>query len=267
MAKISGHYPYPGRFGSTLFFIRVFIEPYRPSVEKVDILTAKLKKTNLRIVQISDLHCDQKERSESKVVEIINALKPDVIIFTGDAINAPEALPVFKKTMLKLKAGLGKFAVRGNWDARYWSNLDLFGGTGFRILNNENVKLTKEGEEFYLCGLDYLSPQNGPGLLEAVPTAQLRIFLYHTPDLIAAIEAAGADLYLAGHTHGGQIRLPVYGAIVTFSRYGKKYESGRHQVGKTILYVNRGIGMEGGIMPPVRFFCPPEITVLEIKPQ
>jgi hypothetical protein len=76
----------------------------------------------------------------------------------------------------------------------------------------------------------------------------------------------GCDLYCAGHIHGGQIALPWYGALVTLARFGKRFESGLYQVGSTALYVNRGIGMEGGAMPWGRFCAGPEITVIEIQP-
>ncbi|MEJ2705392.1 MAG: hypothetical protein P8Z79_23375, partial [Sedimentisphaerales bacterium] len=85
--------------------------------------------------------------------------------------------------------------------------------------------------------------------------------------LIEDITDFPVDLYLAGHTHGGQVALPFYGALVTLSEYGKEYESGKYQVGTTTLYVNRGIGMEGGPVPRVRFWARPEITVFEVMPK
>ena len=102
--------------------------------------------------------------------------------------------------------------------------------------------------------------------MENVPGDAFSVFLYHFPGLIEDVGDLNIDLYLAGHTHGGQIRLPFYGALVTLSRYGKKYEAGEYAVGDTILYVNRGIGMEGGLAPRVRFLCRPEITVFDIVP-
>jgi len=75
------------------------------------------------------------------------------------------------------------------------------------------------------------------------------------------------DVYLCGHTHGGQIALPFYGALTTLSKHGKKYEAGLYHEGNTRLYVNRGIGLEGGKAPPMRFFARPEITVFEIGPK
>ena len=75
------------------------------------------------------------------------------------------------------------------------------------------------------------------------------------------------NLYLCGHTHGGQVALPFYGALVTLSRQGKKFEAGKYTIGKTLLYVNRGIGLEAWPAPPVRFLVRPEIAVFDIKPQ
>jgi predicted MPP superfamily phosphohydrolase len=72
------------------------------------------------------------------------------------------------------------------------------------------------------------------------------------------------DLYLAGHTHGGQIRLPLFGAVFTASSYGKRYEQGLYEIGETTLYVSRGLGMEGQGAPRARFLCPPEIVAVDL---
>jgi predicted MPP superfamily phosphohydrolase len=94
-----------------------------------------------------------------------------------------------------------------------------------------------------------------------------RLFLYHFPDAVEEASAANIDLYLAGHTHGGQVRLPFYGALITFSRYDKRYEAGLYRLGAATMYVNRGIGMEGGKAPRVRFLDRPEITVIDVAPK
>ncbi len=97
-----------------------------------------------------------------------------------------------------------------------------------------------------------------------IPAGSPTVLLNHTPDLIEAAARQRLDLYVAGHTHGGQIRLPGYGALVTFSAYGKRYEAGYYRMAATNLYVSRGLGMEGsGNAPRVRFLCSPEIVVLE----
>jgi len=241
-----------------------FIEPYNIEVNTVHLSSGKLKKTSLRIVQISDLHCDKRTRVENKVVDIVNSLKPDVIFFTGDSINTASGLAVFRNTLKKLKANIGKFAVKGNIDVWYWNHQDLFKDTGFKLLDNTSERILKDGETFFVSGLTYENFALFPKILKEIPNNYYSIFLCHTPDLIESLKGFNVDLYLAGHTHGGQIRIPYYGAIVTFSKYGKKYEAGEFKIGNTILYVNRGIGTEGRSLMKMRFFCKPEITLFNI---
>jgi len=252
--------------GIICFAYGYFVEPYRLKIETVRIQTPKLAKTTLRLIQISDLHCDKKPRNEVKLVRLINEMKPDIIVFTGDSINTSAALERFKETMKNLNAPLAKFAVDGNIDIWYWSKLDLFGGTGFEVLDANIVELQKNGESFYISGVSCRYPTAFGDVLKNVPEDRFSIFLYHYPDLIEDLHNLNVDLYLAGHTHGGQVALPFYGALITLSKFGKKYEAGSYTVGKTMLYVNRGIGMEGSHAPRVRFFARPEITVFDIKP-
>ena len=248
-----------------------FLEPYRLQVTSVIVKTTGLLKTSFRIIQISDLHCDEKIRNEPRLAEIINRLKPDIIVFTGDAVNAPAALPIFRKTLASLNAGIGKFAVSGNWDLRYPNkkNTDmLFDDTGFKRLELETVRVKKNGEEIYITGTPFGNRVDyARKVLDAVPPEKFSVYLYHAPDHAEDLGGLNVDLYMCGHTHGGQVCLPLYGAFTTLSRFGKKYESGRYEIDGMTLYVNRGIGMEGGHMPRVRFWCPPEITVFDVTPQ
>jgi predicted MPP superfamily phosphohydrolase len=89
----------------------------------------------------------------------------------------------------------------------------------------------------------------------------LRLLLFHSPDIAQDASEAGVDLYLCGHTHGGQVRLPFYGALITSSALGKKYEMGRYEIGPMTLYVSRGIGVEGASAPRARFLCSPEVIL------
>jgi predicted MPP superfamily phosphohydrolase len=94
------------------------------------------------------------------------------------------------------------------------------------------------------------------------------ILLFHNPDadVVMNRQTEGIDLYLCGHTHGGQIALPFYGALITQSKQGKRYESGLHTVNNMRLYTSRGIGMEGHF-PRVRFFARPELTIFKLVPE
>ena len=256
-----------------------FVEPYWPEVARVRVESPKLVGATrpVRLVHISDLHCDPQPRLEERLPDIIAAERPDLIVFTGDSLNSPDGLPVLRKLLTRLAEIAPTYAVRGNWDAWYWRNIDLFGGTGVRELNGGAEKLEAAGASLWVAGSPYASLYGPPRpgvegdtpfrLLDAVPPDAFTVLLYHTPDEILDVAASKrVDLYCAGHTHGGQVALPLYGALVTLSKFGKRYESGLHRQGDTWLYVTRGVGMEGGSAPRVRFAARPEVTVIELAP-
>jgi len=253
--------------GIICFMYGYFVEPYRIEVKIIPIRTEKLKHTSFRVVQISDLHCDKKARNEKAVVELVNELEPDIIVFTGDAVNTPAALPRFKETLNNLRARLGKFAVYGNWETRHWKGLDYYSGTGFELLDLETIELSKNGETLSISGLNCDHWVNTNIWLQGLPSERYNIFLYHHAALAKEVKSCNVDLYLCGHTHGGQVALPFYGALITLSETGKKYESGMYILEKMKLYVNRGIGMEPLPAPQVRFLARPEISVFDIGPE
>ena len=122
------------------------------------------------------------------------------------------------------------------------------------------------GDTVFISGINFEHSMYWFPVLKNVPRGYYSIFLYHKPDLIEDMKNSNVDLYLSGHTHGGQVALPFYGAIITLSKYGKKYEAGEYKVGNTVLYVNRGLGTEGKFGLRVRFLVRPEITVFDIRP-
>jgi predicted MPP superfamily phosphohydrolase len=103
-------------------------------------------------------------------------------------------------------------------------------------------------------------------LMTGVTREDYVLLIYHNPDQAYVASDLGVDLYLTGHTHGGQVRLPLYGALLTSSQFGKTFEQGSYSLGKMALYVNRGVGMEGSFAPRVRFLAPPEIAVIDLIP-
>jgi predicted MPP superfamily phosphohydrolase len=253
--------------GIVCFLYARFVAPYRLEVNQMTIRTAKLRDTGFRIVQISDLHCDDKPGNEERAIEIINQLKPDVIVATGDYLNRASALPRLRDTLRRIEAPLGKFAIRGSFEVGRWFRLDLLDHTGFRLLEQDTVAVRKVDDVLDVCGLSVDRPEACRDLLRGAGSDRFRIFLFHTPDLIEDVNGLGVDLYLCGHTHGGQVALPWYGAIITLSKFGKKYESGLYRLGGTTLYVNRGLGLERAPAPQVRFFARPEIAVFDIVPE
>jgi putative Mn2+ efflux pump MntP/predicted MPP superfamily phosphohydrolase len=240
-----------------------FIEPYWPQVNTIRLETPKLQHTALRIVQISDLHCDVKPRLENRLPKIINSLKPDIIVFTGDALNTHHAIGLFQKTLAAMEAPLGKYAVRGNWD--YQSGTKFFDNTGFTELPLKAVRLEKDGEAFMLCGIAYHNGRISQRALNQLDPNTWNCLLYHSSTLLSYLEDEPVDLYLCGHTHGGQVALPFYGSLTTIARNTGGFEAGLYTLGSMAVYVNRGIGM-GGLGPRVRFCARPEITVFEIVP-
>ena len=243
-----------------------FVEPTWIEVSMMTIPTPKLKEASIRIVQISDLHCDTKPRNEERLVAIVNDLKPDIVVATGDYLNDASALSLFKSTLSQLKAPLGAFAVTGNFEMNNWSHLDLYTDTGFEPLAQNTTTLMKGSDMISITGLDFDRADAYRGLLQGFPTDRFHVFLHHWSDLVEDVDDYGVDLYLCGHTHGGQIAMPIYGALITFSRFGKKYEAGLYHVGPTTLYVNRGLGLEPRPAPQMRFLARPEIAVFDIVP-
>ncbi|MCZ6695793.1 MAG: metallophosphoesterase [Acidobacteria bacterium] len=252
--------------GLACFTYGYFIEPSWPQVTHVRIPTEKRPPGSrpIRIALISDTHSNPRPRLEERLPGLIEGENPDLILFAGDAINSDEGLPVFKELLTRLSKIAPTFAVRGNWDVDRWSDHDLFGGTGARELDGQVASLEIDSTPVSIVGIAVGSEALARRTLQKVPDGALTIFLHHYPDLIPQIARRNVDLYCAGHTHGGQVALPFYGAIITLSKFGKEYESGLYRVGGTWLYVNRGIGMQGRPSPPVRFFARPEITILEL---
>lgn len=245
-----------------------FVEPFWLSVRAVEVKSFKLPPGTqpIRLVHISDIHSDRTARLEDRLPSAIAALKPDLIAFTGDSLNSAEGLPVFRKCIAEISTIAPTFVVKGNWDAWFWYNQDLFGGTGANELKEGPARVEIRGTPVWLAGVPVGREKVIDEVLQGVTPGELSIFLYHYPDEVERAAVQGVDLYLAGHTHGGQIAVPFYGALVTLSKFGKKYEAGTYRIGNTTLNVNRGIGMEGGPAPRVRFYARPEITVIDIVP-
>lgn len=244
------------------------IEPYWPQVETVRIASAKLPPgmRPIRIVQISDTHCDPEARLEQRLPEIIAGLRPDVIAFTGDTVNHDEGLSHFRRLMSELSRIAPTFAVKGNWDVRWFDHLDHFNGTGIRVLDGDVATVQVGTVEIDFRGVAVDSPRKLFSQPPADGPARLCVVLHHFPEVAHGAIRQGADLALSGDTHGGQIRLPFVGALARISRFGVCHEIGLHRVENGYLYVNCGVGMEGGHAPRMRFLCRPEVALIEIVP-
>jgi hypothetical protein len=258
---------------SLLAFDGMYIEPFRLTTTEVSIRSQALGDgKSLTIVHLTDLHFEHVTKREEAVLAQLDAIQPDLILLTGDYVSDdyvhdPVVLAETRSFLSLLSAPYGVYAVTGATD--YPDVVPIFEDLPIRLLQNEIEILELPQGDMALVGVSHLGYEadrrNLERLMSQVPDDAYTILLYHTPDLIETASAEGINLYLAGHTHGGQVRLPFYGALVTFSRYGKQYEMGQYQVGGTTLYVSRGLGMDGTPLPRVRFLCPPEIAIFTLN--
>ena len=235
----------------------------------------------IRLAQVSDIHMERRTRRDSAVVAALRAARPDVIVLTGDFINidyydvpAYEALRTLMVEIGALAPPLGVYACLGNVDQPEITAV-LLAGTGVQLLDDTAVTLPWAGRRVQFIGARTTRghrwlvdlPHFTAALAVAATQgpADLRVLLYHTPDLAPQAAAAGIDLYFCGHTHGGQIRVPIIGALRTGSRFGRRYVMGLHRLANGgYLHTSRGAGFEGMALPRVRVLCPPEVAVFDV---
>ncbi len=245
-----------------------FIEPYYPEVTHTEIVIDKLPPGSdpIRIVHISDTHCEDLMRLEWKLPGLIAEQKPDLICFTGDALTHKSGLRHFRKLMDELTQIAPVYAVHGNWEIKNWiRGADFYGDAPVTVLNSQSTRVVINGQPIWLAGAHQYAPYIDRAL-STVNTDEPVVLLYHVPDVILKLPGKGVDLCLSGHTHGGQVALPGYGALTTLTSTGKRFERGLYRHEDTWLYITRGIGLEGGRTPRIRFFSRPEISVIDLVP-
>lgn len=240
-----------------------FFEPLQLVTTSLKISSSKLK-SPIRIVQLTDLHCDGTIRNEKKLPQVVRDLHPDLILFTGDAANNELGLEDFHTCMAEISKIAPTFGVYGNHDSRTRRKVETFQNSRVDNLDSRSTVVDVKGNKVWIGGAAIDSEGFLSDIMSKAPGDAYKIFLYHYPDGIRAASAKGLDLFLAGQTHGGQIRLPFYGALVTASTLGKQFEYGHYVVGKTHMNVSSGIGMTG---LPVRFLTPPEVAVIDVVPE
>ena len=243
-----------------------FFEPYIITVTNLQISTDKIKSDvpPIRIVQISDLHFSKENRLTRALPRKIRGLEPDVIVLIGDYLNSNKAAPLLEKFLTNIKAPFGVYYVGGNYERVYPSD-NTFAKTGHINLEYNTAKLTIRGAKIELVGAPINFDANRLQKVISADEDSYKVLLSHYPSDFPRIYETDIDLHLCGHTHGGQIRMPFYGALITLSTTGKKYEYGLYEEKGKKLFVSRGIGMMGlRGAPKVRFNCPPEIVLIEI---
>jgi predicted MPP superfamily phosphohydrolase len=234
----------------------------------VEVVSVKLElglPEPLTVAVLGDIHFDPLYETDylEDVVARVNRLAPELILYTGDFVSRSadrlgELLAVFHKA----KAGVGSFAVLGNHDHAVGADqiTTSFTASGIAVLRNRSVALPGQ-RDWYLTGLEsyWRGSPSAASVADSSPHSR-HIVLVHEPDSFDLLTDPRIALQLSGHTHGGQIRSPLVGAICLPS-WGKKYDAGLYTQGDRRLYVNRGIGT---VDEHYRLNCRPEITLLKL---
>lgn len=247
------------------------LEPRWLDVEEVTVPLAQLPQSldGLSVGLLSDLHLGPYLGASelAQAVETMQQLRPQLVVISGDFVSRgsewqrAEAL----SPLGALQAPLGVFAVLGNHD--HWTDAAwvaaVVQGQGITVLSNSARRLSDAGQGLWLVGVDsiWVGAEDLPRALAGVPDDTCKLLLVHEPDFADKAARWAIDLQLSGHSHGGQVRLPLLGAPL-LPLWGQKYPIGLQRVGDTWVYTNRGLGV---IDPPLRFNCRPEVTLLTLR--
>jgi uncharacterized protein len=220
------------------------------------------------LLHLSDIHADGLTGLAETIGARIQDLPVDLCVLTGDyrfQVSGPchNVYPNMEKILTCVHARYGTVGVLGNHDAA--EQVAVLEGMGVTMLVNQSLALQQGGDSVWLVGLDdphYYGCDDLPGALRSVPEEAFKILLVHTPELLAEAEASGVALYLCGHTHGGQICFPLIGPLISGANCPRKYARGAWQYKRMQGYTSAGVGVS---VVPVRFFCPPEIGLIELR--
>jgi predicted MPP superfamily phosphohydrolase len=238
------------------------------SLERVEIRLKRLprKLDGFRIVHLSDIHHSPQTHLDhiERVVKVSNRLKPDVFMLTGDYVShETEYIAPVAAALGKLEAEHGIYGCLGNHD--HWTDPELvthlFRGEGINMLINEGVRFEARGASFWLAGVDdYMAGKTdvAASLRGSFPD-EMKLLLAHNPVIFREAAGYGVDLTLSGHTHGGQIKFRDEDKRILPTR---KLRAGLYERRGSQIYVTRGIGT---VVVPMRYQCPPEITLLELR--
>ena len=244
-------------------------EPFSLTVERQPIILNKLPASldGLNIVHLSDFHHSPFTGSEQieRAIEMANRLEPDIIALTGDYISHDRAYAAGCAEMVgRLRARYGVYAVLGNHD--HWTDAalitDLFRAEGIRVLVNEGLRFEQRGASFWLAGVDdtMVGLEDLPLALAGSRESEMKLLLAHNPIILRRAARAGVDLVLSGHTHGGQVAWRSEKSVS--GRPRRRLLKGLGRSGNTQIYVTRGLGT---VVLPIRYGCPPEVSLLELQ--
>ncbi|MCR6642043.1 MAG: metallophosphoesterase [Sporocytophaga sp.] len=251
-----------------IFIDALWLEKFFIEIKEFYIGSASKESSNLKVIQISDLHIKSLNFQLRSLSEEINKLNPDLLLITGDAIDDSTNLSLLGKFLQLIKYDIKKVAVLGNWE--YWGNVDidelthLYNKNNCSLLINESIQLSFKDKTISVTGIDdYIGGNSdiATALLSYKPS-DFHLILNHCPqyaDTISEYITDGNDsgaIIFSGHTHGGQINL--FGWIPFLPPGSGNYVKGWYETGKSKMYVSKGIGTS---LIPVRFFARAEAIV------
>ncbi|HEU0051026.1 MAG TPA: metallophosphoesterase [Patescibacteria group bacterium] len=252
---------------TAVFIYAHWIEPNLITIKRYHLPVADQSKTTVRIAFLSDFHANETKGKKffSRVAAKTNALKPDLILLGGDFMEErasflPELLP-----LKKLKANYGKFFIIGNHDffddpGRVRREIEKL---GFTDLSNKEEAFEIHNRPLRIVGLDDVW-FGAPDLsVIHARSKEPRILLTHEPDALFDLKKGDADLVLVGHTHGGQVRLPFFGRVIPLpQKISHTFDRGRKFWCAIPVIISQGLGES---VFPLRFFCPPEIVLIDLE--
>ncbi|MEA3504308.1 MAG: metallophosphoesterase [Bacteroidota bacterium] len=240
-------------------------------INKIDLYFKSLPLSfdGFTILHLSDLHIDSLPGQEDKIIEKISNLKYDICLLTGDyRKNTSGSFKSILKPLIKLTKAInplyGKWAVLGNHDTYRMAEYEK--GIGVNLLINETAEINNGTDKIHITGTDdpfsYFNEDEIFALEKSI--SGFKIAMVHTSELRDIAETNNYDLYLCGHTHGGQICLPNKKAIISHQFEGQRYIKGIWKYKEMTGYTNKGAGVSG---LTVRFNCPPEIAIITLHPK
>lgn len=235
-------------------------------VVEVDVMLERLPEAleGFCLLQLSDIHIDGMPDHGERLIRILKKLHYDVCVLTGDyrfdtCGDYEASLNGMKRLAASLECPHGIYGILGNHD--FIEMVPALESLGIRMLLNEAVRIARGDAAIHLLGLDdahFYGVAELDGAVRDLPRDAIKVLLVHSPELIAEAARAGVNYYLCGHTHGGQICLPGGIPVLTNASCARKYVGGVWHYQHMAGYTSRGTGSS---CLPVRFYCPPEITL------
>lgn len=255
-----------------------YIEPQKLVVKHIIIESPKVS-DKLRILHLSDIQTGAVGSYEEKIFRTIDSLNPDIIINTGDYLQAvapatfQSEFPKLVRLIRESDAPYGTYGVFGDTELELYSTPKTELGA-LKLLSSRSELILTHAGDISLFGLSLHESKNPEWAKRAVgqwiedsSDYDFRILFGHAPDYALGVNALPIDLCLAGHTHGGQVRLPFIGALVIDSKIPNNWSRGFRKIGIPFLNVSAGAGSNRfGGLPPIRFNCPSEMSLIELVP-